>query len=165
MPKLAIYIPKRDMREIEKWRKKINFSQVFMQALMREIAHRSRSVSADDDKVSAAARHYRKKLASNQQPLVDFGFQSGSDDVLECRLAPETILRLQRIEDSDDPSSADQHEIEKALGDHKAKIADFAAQHQIDESTHPLWRTSICSGYVNGVAAAWKRVCEEMRDV
>ena len=33
MPNLAIYVSKKEMRHIDRWRKKINFSRVFMRAL------------------------------------------------------------------------------------------------------------------------------------
>ena len=37
MPKLAIYVPKKAKKEIDRWRKRINFSQMFMRALEGEI--------------------------------------------------------------------------------------------------------------------------------
>lgn len=163
MPKLAIYVPKRDMREIDKWRKKINFSQIFMQALMREIEERSRVVSGSDEKVSRAARHYRSKLEDGHQHLSDFGFRLGSDAVLNCRLSPEIILRLQQVGDVDCPTESDHEAIEQALRGCREQIDEFAQRHKIKDETHPLWRAAITSSYLKGVGAAWKRVCAQMR--
>ena len=82
MPKLAIYVPKKDMKELDKWRKTINFSQVFMMALMDEIHQRSRTPAAGADQLTAAAQHYRRELAGSASPMVDLGYQLGSRKVL-----------------------------------------------------------------------------------
>ena len=107
MPKLAIYVPKKDWREIEKWRKKINFSRIFMQALTREIQERSRGVKASSDRIAAAADFYRQQLAESSAPLTDFSFKQGSEDVLECRLTPQLIQKVAQIEDQDNLQKAD----------------------------------------------------------
>ena len=83
MPKLAIYVPKKDMRQIEKWRKKINFSRVFMRALLAEIRERERagkpSKKGEKQMVEAAA-HYRQELvaqgsvALDDEELMDIAF-------------------------------------------------------------------------------------------
>jgi len=38
MPKIGVYIPKDRMQDIEKWRKKLNFSAIFMEAFDAKIA-------------------------------------------------------------------------------------------------------------------------------
>ena len=65
MPKLAIYVTKKAKKEIDRWRKTINFSQVFMRALEHEIRGRERSLAADDSELAPAARHYRQQMSSH----------------------------------------------------------------------------------------------------
>lgn len=160
MPKLAIYIPKKDMRAIEKWRKQINFSQVFMRALMQEI--RRRSVAAPNNKLAAAAQYYQSKLAESSDSLIEYGHQMGTSHVLDCGLPPELIRRLLDIRAAGTVRREDFSVIEQAIGTQMIQIQDFAEKSGFDDGSHPTWRSSIYEGYVEGVAAAWKRVCEEM---
>ncbi|OHB81105.1 MAG: hypothetical protein A2W31_15035 [Planctomycetes bacterium RBG_16_64_10] len=163
MPKLAIYVPKKDMREIEKWRKKINFSRVFMQALRREIADRSRFVEAREEQVAVAAAYYRRRLMEDSARLVDIGYRLGSRHVMDCRLAPETIRRLLEIDDLETAQPEDLVAVEQALGKGIDEVNQLARQHGFDEASHPAWRLAVYRGYLTGVAAAWKRVCEYMQ--
>lgn len=162
MPKLAIYIPKDEMRVIEKWRKKINFSQVFMRALHEEIRDRSRRVSTDKEKVQAAAVHYKKMLAASDEPLVDAGFRLGSDHTIGCRLDPETVHRVLQIAEKDELTGVDMETIRKALGADTKQIDKLGQQHPIDERLQPRWRFRVYYGYAKGVAAAWKKIGENM---
>ena len=115
MPKLAIYIPKKDMREIDKWRKKINFSRIFMQALHKEIRELSHEAKSPQDKVAAAARFYKEKLIEKSGDLLEFGNQLGRDKVMECKLSPEVILQIVEIREHDSLDADDTAVIEKAL--------------------------------------------------
>jgi len=163
MPKLAIYVPKPAMREIERWRHQINFSQVFMRAITEEIHQRSRAVEGGDEKWAAAAAFYRRKLAENSASLVDFGYQLGGQHILDCRLSPETIRRLLAIEPLDASRQQDWEAIEEAIGSDGSKLEARAQQLGVDDLSHPTWRTAIARGYLAGVAAAWKRVCDQIR--
>ncbi len=163
MPKLAIYVPKEEMRQIEKWRKRINFSQVFMRALAVEIRERSRGARASGDQVAAAADFYKRKLAANCQPLEDAAFQLGSKHVLDCRLSPEQILRINGLADAESLSKDDVAELEGAIGDDKKNIDAAFKKLDLDEQSFPAWRQVAHRGYAKGVAAAWKQVCERMR--
>jgi len=165
MPKLAIYVPKQEMREIDHWRKRINFSRVFMRALQDEIRQRSRTVDAKDDQLAAAARHYRQALTNASGTMTEFGFQLGSDDVLECRLSPESIHRLLEI---DDPAQLNANQIstvEAVLEDQAQRITDFAGKHGYDLPLDPALRDAVYRGYVQGVVAAWKQVCHRMQSI
>lgn len=163
MPKLAIYVSKKDMRKLDPWRNKINFSQVFMKALQREIQERTRVIQAPKGKVAAAADHYKAKLAENSQALIDFGFQLGSGSVLDCRLSPEAIRSLLAINNADDLTEGDVNTIRETVGEDAKTIDRYAAEHGIDERCNPTWHLAVYSGYVKGVASAWKDVCETMR--
>ena len=107
MPILAIYIPKKNMKLIEKWRKQVNFSKIFMAALDREVKNRSRKVGTKKDKIAMAAEHYKTRLVEDSTVLVDFGYQLGVDDVLECRLETETINKLLNVSEFDDLATDD----------------------------------------------------------
>jgi hypothetical protein len=161
MPKLAIYIPKTEMREIDKWRKKINFSRVFMQALQQEIQRRSRSLEVGQDKLEAAASHYRRELSADATPLSEFGYQLGSSHVLDCRLQTGEIRRLLRAAEGD-LSGEDIAVADKAISADMAKAESFAREHEFTEETCPDWRRIVLSGYVQGVADAWREVCRKM---
>ena len=168
MPKLAIYVPKKEMRVIEKWRDEINFSQVFMRALMQEISERSRRVRAQRGQVTAAAKYYQRTLSEASQPLVDFGHKLGARHVLQCRLSPELVLRLAAIarpRKTDAMQSDDVATIETAIGRDSKCIDDYANQQGYDEQCYPTWRLAVYRGYLGGVGDAWKRVCEKMREM
>lgn len=163
MPKLAIYVPKNRMKDIERWRRRINFSQVFMDALAREIREQTRAAELDKDKLAAAARHYQRELAANCQPLVDCGFKLGSEHVADCRLKLPMIERLTSIVEPDALSSKEIKLVEDALGSESRQVTEYAAEHGYDDKSHPTWRTIVYGGYLRGVSAAWQQVCEKMR--
>ena len=94
MPKLAIYVPKQAKKEIDRWRKRINFSQVFMRALESEIRELQRAVDADDSQLTAAAQHYRRQMADGREMVGSLGHTEGVRLVLECRLDSEAIQTL-----------------------------------------------------------------------
>jgi len=162
MPKLAIYVPKAEMKKIDRWRKKINFSRIFMQALAREIRVQSGKVATGDDRVVAAARHYRDQLAHDEAPLAEHGFQLGADAVLECRLDPERIRELVDLSTTDSDSTTISEQVSLAMGKSASHLGKFARQHGYSDETHPMWEQSIYEGYLDGVKSAWSRVCEAM---
>ena len=162
MPKLAIYVPKKDLRVIEKWRKKINFSKVFMRALSDEIRDRSRVVDTDDAKLTAAAEYYRRKLADGSEPLIDFGHQLGSRHVIDCQLSPDSIRQVMKIKESETWQPEDVAAIEETIGDDLQTIDDLLTKNDYDEQSRATWRHVVYRGYLQGVAAAWQRVCEHM---
>jgi hypothetical protein len=162
MPKLAIYIPKKDLREIEQWRRKLNFSQIFMKALRQEIRERSRMRDASDDQLTRAAEHYRHVLIEDCGCLTDIGYDLGCTQVLECVLTPGVIRQMLKLNDAGELQSADLEEVAKAMGGRQT-LTELARGQGVDDQTHPTWRQSICGGYVKGVADAWARVCEQIR--
>lgn len=161
MPKLAIYIPKKDMREIDQWRKKLNFSQIFMRALRQEIRERSRLIDAPDEQLAQAAEYYRQALTDDSESLVDIGYQLGCTQVLQCAISPAVIRRLCELNDTES-SPSHREEIVEAMGGKQA-LKKLVRGHDLDDRTHPMWRESICLGFVKGVADTWARVCERMR--
>lgn len=168
MPKLAIYVPKKEMREIDKWRKKINFSKIFMQALKQEIRERTRtSESLPQDKLSAAARHYKQKLIEGSASVADFGYELGSQEILDCQLTPEVIHQLVEIgeQTAGDLGDEQQRYIEKSLKNCRAAIEAFCREHSIDEQTNPAWRDALYRGYLKGITVVWEQVCREMKSM
>lgn len=159
MPKLAIYVPKKEMRELEKWRKQINFSKVFMRAVMREIRQRARSVR-EDDRVASAAEHYKQRLAVDSGPLEELGFDLGTAHVLDCRLSPEQIRQVVELGEFDPARPEHASLVEKTIGDEMTKV-DGALEGGTDASRQ-AWRLVVYGGYVKGVVTAWQRVCEQM---
>ena len=162
MPKLAIYIPKEEMRRLEKWRKRINFSRIFMQALEQEIREQTRMADVADGKLVAAAKYYQRKLSESCQPLVDAGFELGTARVLRCRLTPEQIRQLLEISEQDEYSDESVVELEKVIGDDHKRLAKTFQKLGFDEQSFPTWRRMAYRGFVQGVAAAWRQVCERM---
>jgi hypothetical protein len=165
MPKLAIYVPKKDMREIEKWRRKINFSQVFMRALGQEIRRQSRKPTAAKDKISAAAAFYRGQLAENSEPLVDFGYQLGTDHVVNCRLTAATIGKLVALKDAEMLDEQQTKLVKKSLGDAHIVVDKFCDDHGFDQRAYPNRQLAVYRGYLAGVADAWQEVCKHMKSV
>ena len=161
MPKLAIYVPKQEMKKIDRYRKKLNFSKIFMRALSREISELSRGQDVSQDQVVAAAAHYRRQLADDQDQMREVGYQLGSDDVLACRLEPGVIRRLVSAASQDggpDPSEI----MSELMPDDLARLEESGREQGYDENTLPVWRRYAFEGYVEGVAAAWQQVCRAM---
>ena len=165
MPKLAIYVPKQAKKQIEKWRKTINFSQVFMRALEGEIRERQRSLEVGDDQLTAAARHYRRQLTANADALVDLGHQLGTRLVLDCQLEPDTIHRLVGLAARAELSPEDRGVVEEVLGKQARKLAEEAGGLGYHEQSHPGFQADLYRGVVLGVTAAWERVCAEMNQL
>lgn len=162
MPKLAIYVPKDEMKLVDKWRKKLNFSQVFMRALQQEIQSRSRVVRAGKDQVAAAAEHYRQQLSQTSQSLVDFAFEVGSEQVLNCQLTAESIQRLLTLAGAEALDESGLELINESLGSERTRVETFLKENHYDEERYPTARREIAKGYLQGVAQAWKKVCERI---
>ena len=161
MPKLAIYIRKADMREIDRWRSKINFSKVFIDAVQREIRELSRRVEASDDELAEAAEHYRQAMADDDGGLVELGYRLGTRHVVQCQLPPEQIRDL-LVADEDDTASAVDN-VAAAMSVTGVGLEEYGRQHGFLELTHPVWADAFARGYTQGVADAWRKVCERMR--
>ena len=162
MPKLAIYVPKKEMKLIDKWRKRINFSQVFMRALQKEIQQQTQKVKGGQDQWTRAAKYYRQMMTDSSQAVVDFGFDLGSRHVLDCQLSPETILRLHELSKREALTSQDFALIKSEIDGDREGIDRFLNDKGYDVNTFPIAREELCRGYVRGVADAWKKVCEKM---
>jgi hypothetical protein len=166
MPKLAIYVPKKDMRQIERWRKKINFSRVFMRALMAEIHERERagkSSKKGEKQMAEAAAHYRQELvAQGSLALDDEAYQLGFNQVVQCHLSAESIRAMLLLQDKDEWAGDERQRVKESLGDGQDRLLAVAREHGFDESSRPVWETSVLRAYTKGVADAWRRVCEEM---
>jgi hypothetical protein len=162
MPKLAIYVPKEDMKEIERWRKKVNFSKIFMHALRREIRDRSRVVKAADGQLAKAAEHYRRALAQDLSSLVDVGYELGSRHVLECKLSTAAIRRLRTLSEQDTLEAAEVESVSQWLGGEKV-LDELARGQELAEHADPISCELICRGYARGVADAWEKVCDHLR--
>lgn len=165
MPKLAIYVPKTAKKQIEKWRKTINYSQIFMRALEGEIRERQRSLESGDDRLTIAARHYRRRLTESAEALLDLGHQLGTRLVLECQLEPDTIHRLADLASLEELSFQDRETVEKELGKQADLLAKEAAELGYHEQSHPGFRADLYRGVVLGVAGAWKQVSAEMNQL
>ncbi len=164
MPKLAIYIPKSEMKQIERWRKKLNFSRIFMQALSREINLRSREAPLDADKLAKAAAFYGSQLAADHQQIADSGFATGQSHVLDCELSAESIRELVKIDSSELGDEKVVRRLAELLGPTREKVSqamgELREEHQITEQTHPAWKRAFHEGYLAGIQAAWKQVCQ-----
>ncbi len=163
VPKLAIYVPKKEMKVIEKWRKQINFSKVFMKALGQEIRERSRIAATDGNRLKAAAQYYRKKMADSSEALVEFGIQIGNRHVIDCRLSPESIHALLKLKEVDAWQPDDTAMLEECISDEMVSINQMLSESGYDEEeSSGSWRNVVYRGYIEGVATAWRQVCEHM---
>jgi hypothetical protein len=161
MPKLAIYVPKEDMKEIERWRKKLNFSKIFMHALRREIRDRSRVPKASEGQLAKAAEHYRRALAQDLSSLVDAGYELGSSYVLDCKLSTEAIRKLRMFAERDAFDSSEMEAICELLGGRRV-LDELARTQGLAEHADPISCELICRGYARGVADVWEKVCERL---
>ena len=164
MPKLAIYVSKQDMKSIERWRKRINFSRVFISAVFEEVRRLERTADAPDGKLAAAAEYYRGKMSEGASPMTDFGFELGTNQVLECKLSPDSIRRLLEVRNVGFDLDDEREAVEKSLADNVRKIERFAKEHGFTDESYPTWRDAAYQGYLDGVAGAWEKVCVKMRE-
>lgn len=162
MPKLAIYVPKQEMREIERWRKTLNFSRIFMKALRQEIQRRTQLAGVGGDEVAKAAEHYRQLLADDDHGPEELGHQLGRTHVLECKLTPSEIRSVLRLQGRSDWTE-DEEKLVRRLAGGKNQLSQMATNREWTQQSHPTWEASLLNGYVEGVAAAWERVCEHLR--
>jgi len=165
MPKLAIYVPKKAKKAIDRWRKTINFSQVFMRALEREIRERERAAAAEDSQVAIAARHYRQQMSEHSDALVSLGHREGVRLVLECHLEPEPIQEMVSWADRPELGVEERSRVREWLGKSRDSLLKSASNLGYREKTHPGLESDLCRGVVLGVSDAWSRVCEEMNQL
>ncbi len=163
MPKLAIYVPKDEMREIERFRARLNFSKIFLRAIQREIREQSRDLDADEDEIARAANHYRRLLAEDAAALVDSGHSLGVEQVLKCKLTPKQIRRTLPLAELETLQLDQVALIDETMAKTGLSIQDVAASLGCNDQTHPTWRASIASGFAKGVSDAWQRVCQQMQ--
>ena len=167
MPKLAIYVPKKEMRHIDRWRKKINFSQVFMRALGAEI-ERLESKGGDDgpDRLAMAATHYQQAMSEHQSDsLTARASQIGCDHVLSCDLSPTTILSLIALYERDSetgltPNQRDQ--IREMIGDQYEVLRTAAERDGLLTQSAQDWEQVAYEAYLQGVCEMWRKVCEKI---
>ena len=165
MPKLAIYVPKQAKKEIDRWRKRINFSQVFMRALESEIRELQRAVDADDSQLTAAAQHYRRQMADGREMVVSLGHTEGVRLVLECRLDSEAIQTLAKWSEEPGLDGQQRERIGELLGKNGDALRKSAKNLGSRPETHPGLETDLFQGVVRGVTDAWGRVCEQMNQL
>ena len=164
MPKLAIYVSKQDMKSIERWRKRINFSRVFISAVFEEVRRLERTADAPEGKLAAAADYYRSKMTEGASPMTDFGFELGTVQVLECQLSPEAIRRLLELRTMGFDAAEERKALEQSLAGGLGKLERFAKEHGFTDESYPTWREAAYQGYLDGIASAWEKVCVKMRE-
>ena len=165
MPKLAIYVPKQAKKEIERWRKRINFSQVFMRALEGEIRELQRAVDADDSQLTAAAQHYRRQMADDREVVVSLGHTEGVRLVLECRLDPEAIQTVAKWSEEAALDGKQRERIGELLGKNGDVLRKSAKKLGYRPETHPGLENDLFHGVVRGITDAWGRVCQQMNQL
>ena len=133
-----------------------------MWALRQEIEQQSRVVKSPRDKIAAAAAYYKQELSRNSKTLVDYAFEIGSQQVLDCQLDARAIRRLLAIDDPGDLSD-DQHKmINHALRDQRHEIRSFLSENGYDAEKIPTVQQEMARGFVQGVAAAWEKLRKQM---
>ena len=165
MPKLAIYVPKQAKKEIDRWRKRINFSQVFMRALENEIRELERAVEADDSQLTAAAQHYRRQMADDREVVISLGHAEGARLVLECRLDQEAIQTLVKWSEEPELDGQQRGRIGELLDKDGDALRKSAKKLGYRPESHPGLEGDLFRGVVRGVTGAWGRVCEQMNQL
>ena len=165
MPKLAIYVPKQAKKEIDRWRKRINFSQVFMRALENEIRELERAVEADDSQLTAAAQHYRRQMADDREVAISLGHAEGARLVLECRLDQEAIQTLVKWSEEPELDGQQRGRIGELLDKDGDALRKSAKKLGYRPESHPGLEGDLFRGVVRGVTDAWGRVCEQMNQL
>ncbi len=165
MPKLAIYVPKKAKKEIDRWRKRINFSQVFMRALENEIRELQRAIDADDSQLTTAAQHYRRQMAGDRDALVSLGHAEGVRLVLECQLDSDAIHTMVQWSADGDLEIKQCVRVSEILGKEVESLVKSAKKMGYRADSHPGLEADLFRGVVRGVTDAWGRVCEQMNQL
>ena len=66
------------------------------------------------------------------------------------------------LQAKDEWSRDDQARVKEFLGDNQDRLIEVAHEQGFDDTSRPVWETSVLRAYVKGIAEAWRRVCEEM---
>ena len=161
MPKLAIYVPKAEMKLVEKWRKRLNFSRIFMQALHAEIERQQakrkghRSPSAADD-VVRAAEFYQAQLNEPSETLEQLGKRVAREQILSCAVQVDIVQKLVEMCDQDALSAEDmtliKRQIEKTF---------VAADKRLHGTGNKPLADAFATAYVQGIAEAWQEISEQ----
>jgi len=166
MPKLAIYIPKKEMKLIDKWRKRLNYSQIFMQALQKEIERIGRSadssvVQEHDRRIADAADYYRPCVAREPVSLGQFAYEMGWNHVMNCQIARDQLHVLVALEGSEELTPAQFRLIKHEVGADLTQVDQFMEENAINARSQ-IVREEFGRGYVHGVAEAWRKVAALM---
>ena len=75
------------------------------------------------------------------------------------------IRRLLTLENQETLSAEDRELIEAILDNQLQTLVRDAHQLGFNDQAHPEFLTDAFRGYIKGVAAAWERVCTEMKEL
>lgn len=154
MPKLAIYVPKKQMKLVERWRKRINFSQVFVKALMVEIEARSQPRHEYD----AAAEYYA--TVPSADAAAGWGRQLGNAHVVDCKIAREDLAQLVRLAEEDELNAEHRRTVRKQIKrlEDADRVCEKLASFCTSKEEMARVEADFMAGYLRGVAAAWAEV-------
>lgn len=163
MPKLAIYVPKAEMKLIEKWRKRLNYSQIFMKALQEEIrrqrakkesTRRKSSAAASD--VVRAANFYKSRLNQSDESLDELGKRMAREQVLACSIPVDVVQQLVRLCDKDELTRDDMLLIKRQI-EHTSLAAD-ARLNDFDTKSEDM--EAFSRAYLQGTADTWQEITQ-----
>src|SRR5262245_39779055 len=89
--KLSIYVPDERAGDIERWRERLNFSQLFLQSLDSEIATRAQASEVKGKDMKAVIERLKREISEAQDEGRGFGYREG------VRFAKEFLGRAQML--------------------------------------------------------------------
>ncbi|MCR4412807.1 MAG: hypothetical protein NUV77_10325 [Thermoguttaceae bacterium] len=156
MAKIGVYVPDEKMPEVEKWRDKINFSRVFMDAFQREV-RTQQMLQVSQNELENVVNRLRREF--------DEHFQAGKEAGLGCGTAwakDEAYLRQFR-ELCDPPEGADpleENDFFRIVGEcYEAFVDDQCKESGLDR---PAYVAGYIEGFIEGARAIWVQVRDKL---
>ena len=163
MPKLAIYVPKAEMKLVEKWRKRLNFSRIFMKALHAEIERQQaekggrRPSTTTAAEVAVAAKFYKSQLNEPAESLEQLGKRTAREQILACTLPVDVVQQLTALCDQDVLSPEDMRFIKRQV--EKTPAAADKRLHGNDQKRPDV--DAFARAYLQGIAKTWQEISKQ----
>ncbi|MBW3597692.1 MAG: hypothetical protein KY475_10490 [Planctomycetes bacterium] len=158
MAKIGIYIPDDMVDEIEKWRAKMNFSRIFVEAFERAVLE-----SADEDRVTkkelrVAVQRMKKAMGRDAEQGRKDGVELGRHWALE--LAPRDKLRAVASGRSqpDDLERFVGADYDRAPPGDMAYLNDRFPHHGHNVQDWEAYNSGRNEGFVEGATQVWNRL-------
>lgn len=161
MAKIGIYIPDdKAAEEIEKWRDRINFSQIFREAFDREVRFQTMLDQGDQDMRDVIER-LKKEKQEDQQIGEQQGLEDGAEFAKDTLSLKDIRYYAEEIEEQRnfDPDEAAQDLAKKLVSEGWVDDYSYFDRENVDRET---FIRGYFDGFVKGVSEVWEKVKDQI---